>query len=477
MIARAPRSASLVSFASFALLLFAIVTAAALAFARGPEMPAPATPTATPTAPATPTAAATSTSTSTYASGLTPLPHDARVPHPLLPPGSFDPDTGPSTVVFPPQHTTLRFNHKFHVSEPNGPKMKCVACHKAAATSQSVKDNLIPPGDTCDACHMTDHSNPNKVTAGDDESGKCGFCHVGYKNGDGNLVARFETPRANMVFNHAKHVARNIGCPQCHGDVGQLELATRDQMPRMRGCLSCHQATNSASRGTAKSDYLTCHLATETTQTGSVGGAGKMRTLFASGEMLPPRWLHDAGHGPDFIFRHKWVAGNDSEFCSNCHKEDFCTDCHDGRVRPLTVHPSDYISMHPIEARQQTTKCQSCHNEQSFCLSCHQRLGITMSGPIDVRETGRFHPPKDIWSDPPRKPGHHSFEAEKNLNQCVSCHTERDCVVCHGAAGIGGGFNPHRAGFMAGCATQFRRNPRPCFVCHEPADGALAQCR
>jgi hypothetical protein len=307
--------------------------------------------------------------------------------------------------------------------------------------------------------------------------GKCGFCHVGYKPADGNLVARFELPRPNMVFNHKKHLDRNIQCAQCHGDVGQLELATRDQMPRMRGCFGCHQMSDSAARGAAKSDCLVCHVATEATQTGSLGGSSRMRTAFASGEMLPPRWLHDAEHGPDWIFRHRQVAGNDSQFCANCHREDYCTDCHDGKVRPHTVHPSDYISMHPIEARMATVKCQSCHEEQTFCLQCHQRLGITMSGPPNVRESGRFHPPKEIWSDPPRQPGHHSFEAEKNLNQCVSCHIERDCVVCHGAQGIGGGFNPHRSSFAAGCSTQFRRNPRPCFVCHEPGDGVLAQCR
>ena len=133
--------------------------------------------------------------------------------------------------------------------------------------------------------------------------------------------------------------------------------------------------------------------------------------------------------------------------------------------------------MHAVEARLATQKCTSCHREQSFCLGCHQRLGVSMSGPTGVREPGRFHPPKSEWSEAPRKPGHHSFEAERNLNACVSCHIERDCVVCHGATGVGGGFNPHRASFAAGCNTQFKRNPRPCFVCHEPGDGALAQCR
>ena len=202
-----------------------------------------------------------------------------------------------------------------------------------------------------------------------------------------------------------------------------------------------------------------------------------MKTLFASGVLEPPRWLHNSQHTPDWIERHKQVAGTDSEFCSNCHTEDYCTACHDGRVKPRSIHPNDYISMHPIEARMATQRCTSCHNEQSFCLSCHQRLGITMSGPPSLRESGRFHPPKQVWSDAPRQAGHHSFEAERNLNACVSCHIERDCIVCHGAQGIGGGFNPHRSGFAAGCSTQFRRNPRPCLACHEPGAQELSQCR
>jgi hypothetical protein len=199
--------------------------------------------------------------------------------------------------------------------------------------------------------------------------------------------------------------------------------------------------------------------------------------MFATGTLMPPQWLHNSEHTPDFIVRHKWVAADDSQFCANCHKEDFCTDCHDGRVRPRTIHPSDYLNMHAIEARMGTQSCQSCHRDQSFCLDCHLRIGVGESSPPNAKDNARFHPPKEIWSDPPRKKGHHAFEAERNLNQCVSCHTERDCVVCHGALGIGAGFDPHPTGFLGGCSTQFHRNPRPCLVCHEPADRALAQCK
>ena len=57
--------------------------------------------------------------------------------------------------------------------------------------------------------------------------------------------------------------------------------------------------------------------------------------------------------------------------------------CHDGRVRPRNIHPNDYLNMHAVEGRLATQKCTSCHREQSFCLGCHQRVGVSMSGPVE----------------------------------------------------------------------------------------------
>jgi hypothetical protein len=450
-------------------LVTAILTAISVAFAAPPPGPK---------APAASTTSAPAGAGSATLAGLAPLPGGQQVPSKLLPPGSTEPDPGPSPVIFPTQRVTIRFNHKFHISEQHA---TCKTCHPGAFTSQSIGDHLTPPGTVCDSCHMSDHGNLQKVSPGDDDSGQCSFCHVGYRKEDGNRVAALELPRANMIFNHRAHATRNIGCQQCHGAVQELELATRDQLPRMPGCFTCHQMPDAAARGDARSACITCHIRATAgekvgTQTPGLAG-GSIRTVFAAGVLKPPRWLNNAAHTPDFIERHKMVAAADSQFCSNCHKEDFCTDCHDGRVRPRSIHPSDYISMHPIEARMATERCTSCHREQSFCLDCHMRVGVSMSSPPGARDSGRFHPPKSIWSDPPRQAGHHSFEAERNLNACVSCHIQRDCVVCHGGQGIGGGFNPHRAGFATGCSTQYRRNPRPCLVCHDPAAPQLAMCR
>jgi hypothetical protein len=244
--------------------------------------------------------------------------------------------------------------------------------------------------------------------------------------------------------------------------VQEVAEATRDQLPRMRGCFRCHQMGDALSRGDAKAACDTCHVR------GAPGNGNVMKTTFAAGKLEPPRWLHNAEHGPDFVERHRRVAGADSQFCANCHKEDFCTDCHDGRVRPRRIHPNDYLNMHAVDARMATERCTSCHREQSFCLDCHLRAGVGQSSPTGTKSAARFHPPASIWSSPVRGPGHHAMEAQRNLNACVSCHVERDCVACHGGAGIGAGYNIHPAGFLSSCGMQLKRNPRPCFVCHQP---------
>lgn len=444
-------------------LLATVLFAASLAFAAPPSTPAAASP--------QPSVEGPVTSPPSVRSGTSPLPNDVRVPASLLPPGAGATDTGPSDVIFPPQRLTIRFNHKLHLTRISG--TTCTTCHERATTSSAATDRLLPSPTKCDACHQSDHKELSRVTAGPDQDGKCDFCHLGYREGDDNRVAPLVVPQPNLVFNHQKHAARNIGCGQCHGAVQELELATRDQLPRMRGCLGCHQHPDPAARGPAKSDCTTCHL----TARPSDPKSGRLKVMFPSGALSPPRWLHNAAHTADWIERHKLVAANDSQFCANCHKEEMCADCHDGRVRPRNIHPNDYLNMHAIESRMAAQRCQSCHHEQSFCLGCHQRVGVSMSGPPAARASGRFHPDKSVWSDAPRKAGHHAQEAQRNLNACVSCHVERDCVACHGSAGIGAGFNPHRAGFVSGCATQMRRNPRPCFVCHEPGAAVLNMCR
>ncbi|HEY4116827.1 MAG TPA: cytochrome c3 family protein [Byssovorax sp.] len=399
--------------------------------------------------------------------GVAPLPDDAEVPVAWMPPGAAASPV-PSEEIFPPQTITIRFNHKKHVDELKQP---CKVCHAAAYASDSAQDTLLPrPQQTCDNCHDVDHANPRAVKAGKDANGQCGFCHLGAKAGDEGKIAPVVVPRPKIRFTHKKHLDKNIQCGQCHGQIDKLELATRDQLPRMAGCFTCH-AMSGAAQGQAKGTCTNCHL----TQPD-----GRIQQTNASVALTPPRWLHNADHTPDWIERHKGIAADDAAFCGNCHKADYCTDCHDGRVRPRNVHPNDWLSMHPEAARQDNPRCVSCHAEQTFCADCHRRTGVAKDTASGNRQSGRrFHPPPQEWTTAPRGPNHHSWEAMRNLNACVSCHTERDCATCHATKSISGGMgvDPHPTNFMSVCRSALRRNPRPCLVCHQPGDSSLVKCQ
>ncbi len=402
-----------------------------------------------------------------YHSGLHPMPGDAPVPIEWMPPGS-NASPVPSDEIFPPQTLTIRFNHKKHVKELN---LSCKSCHGAAYASASASDRLLPdPTKTCDACHDVSHGDLNRVVAGPGENGQCSFCHLGEGAGVGGRVARLVLPTPNLRFNHKKHLDRNIGCAQCHGRVDELELATREQLPRMAGCFGCH-AMPVPARGEATGACTTCHL-TEPT--------GKMQLQFATGELLPPDWLHMSGHTPDWIERHKSVAAGDSQFCASCHEEEDCASCHDGRVRNRRVHPNDWITMHQAAARLDNPRCTSCHQETQFCGDCHRRVGVARDSPIGNRPAGqRFHPAPSEWTYAPRGANHHAWEAQRNLNACVSCHAERDCATCHATRGLAGGagVSPHPTNFADRCSVAFAKNPRPCLVCHANGDAALRSCR
>ena len=383
---------------------------------------------------------------------------------PSRPPGAAG-DTGPSRAIFPAQSIPLRFNHASHIAMGQ----TCLQCHPAAATSQQTSDRLLPQPQVCDQCHGTRHVDVGMVQPGAEPKGACPFCHLGYDPAKPQLVQRVVLPEPAIRVNHRAHAARKIGCGQCHGAVQEVALATADQMPRMKGCYRCHDLP-AESRGAAPEGCPTCHI--------TVPG-GRLQTHLPSGVLRPPRWLGRANHDAGFVERHKRVAGDNSRLCASCHTEDDCASCHDGRIRPRGIHPNDFLSMHPVAARQNSPRCSSCHQAQSFCKTCHQRAGITMSGsPWARREQGRFHPPPEVFSSGTRTPRHHAWEAQRNLSACVSCHTERDCASCHASRNGGGlGVNPHPAGFLSRCSTAFRRNPRPCLVCHDPSEQVLGSCR
>jgi hypothetical protein len=220
----------------------------------------------------------------------------------------------------------------------------------------------------------------------------------------------------------------------------------------------------------------------------SGGESAPARQVSSPGPRKAPAPPDPLAHTPDFIEHHAALAASDSQACARCHTDSECADCHDARVRPRRVHPNDFLTLHAVAARTEGTACSSCHHGQAFCVNCHQRAGMSESGPVgNFSRRGRFHPPASVWSSGPRTAAHHAWEAQRNLTACVSCHQERDCVTCHATRAGGGpgglpagaarGTNPHPTGFETRCRMAFADNPRPCLVCHDPAERALEVCR
>lgn len=362
------------------------------------------------------------------------------------PPANAEPQAR-SSVVYPAGDWALRVNH----AEPAHARLACTRCHVRAEASGRAADRLVPPERTCLPCHQEQIERSASASA-------CRTCHPGYRPSRSRMMPASEPIAARVHFSHARHAAADVACEQCHEGLGTAP--SRAHLPSMKQCLGCHRR-----RADAGTECRTCHLSQPD---------GRLVTRFPEGWLNPPQWLFGMRHDADWIVRHRWVAADRGDTCTACHREQECVDCHDGKVRPPSIHPNDYLTIHPQQAQRDQPRCRSCHSPQTFCAECHARLGVSLTSAPDVRAAGRFHPPAEVWL---RGPTLHGREAQRSLDACVSCHAERDCLTCHAAAGIGVGISPHPPGFLERCANLREINGRACARCHTDVDAVAARCR
>ena len=258
-------------------------------------------------------------------------------------------------------------------------------------------------------------------------------------------------PGPALHFNHQRHAARGIDCTTCH-PAGQP--ATK------AACATCHAVDDSLR-------CTTCHLA---------AADGRVRTDTAFGRLRP------ADHTADFTRAHAAAARLDPATCESCHAPPDCQACHAGRLRPVSLHPGDYLTTHGPDARRNQPDCASCHRAQTFCVDCHAQSGLAQTAPprsfgSESRDRVRFHP-EGFVGDLGGLPGpeHHRLAARRNLAECVSCHQESDCVRCHSAQATSRlRATPHPPGYAGGCREDYAVNPRSCVKCHQDTD--LTACR
>lgn len=370
-----------------------------------------------------------------------------------------------SEAIYPVQRIPLTFSHEQHFQQD----VECEFCHEAATKSLRADDRLLPAHPECESCH--DIESAAKGLPADPKSA-CEDCHKNFDRKTQKDPPKASFPSANLLMNHRVHREKKIDCSTCHNSsitntMREVGLATRLQLPKMETCLGCHDGK------TASSKCSTCHVS---------DGTGRIAQQFTSGVLRPAQGdPFGLDHGPRFEFNHGTRAKLDRTLCMECHTEGSCASCHDGLQKPLSVHPNDFISLHPLQARQDSTRCEACHRFQSFCAACHERAGLGMDADPALRARNvRVHPDYATWVDV-FGPNHHAIAASRDIKQCISCHREESCMSCHATFSAVPNaqrtVNPHPKDFTNGCRTLASNNDRACLKCHVAADLMTKGCK
>jgi hypothetical protein len=122
------------------------------------------------------------------------------------------------------------FSHKHHVS---GLGIDCRYCHTSVEVAQTAG---LPATETCMTCHSQIWTNAAMLAP------------VRQSLADNKPLRwrRVYTLPDYVYFDHSIHVAKGVGCTECHGPIGEMPLTRRATDMTMRWCLDCHR--NPASR-------------------------------------------------------------------------------------------------------------------------------------------------------------------------------------------------------------------------------------
>ncbi|HEX6434837.1 MAG TPA: hypothetical protein VFZ87_11370 [Gemmatimonadales bacterium] len=392
-----------------------------------------------------------------------------------------------------PPRTNLRFTHGRHaqaVREDGGrdSALTCEACHSVQGERMRVRLALVQscldchqmqtahleaPDSSCATCHVTlaqasrltrkdvaefpepeSHRRPGFAfdlhgdlarpeTRGVPVSAACATCHARDFCAECHVNAP-EVPVIQALASDPRSTAQRVKLtpPANHHDPDFLTRHGGLARKAVSSCATCH----------TQESCLACH-SERTTGVEALPVAGPGRGKGATVGRKRPE-----SHGSDFSDIHGPAANTRPRSCQGCHVQPQCLDCH--RLNPPDptpgYHPVGFLSRHPAAAYSQETTCGDCHNTGQFCADCHVRSGLSARGPLDAG----YHDAKRSFLLG------HGQAARQNLESCVACHGERDCLSCHSANGSRR-FNPHGPGFDP--ATLRRKNSQTCTVCHGSA--------
>jgi hypothetical protein len=141
----------------------------------------------------------------------------------------------PATHIGPVQ--PIAFSHRLHAGHK---AIDCFYCHPYAG--RSIHPGL-PPVEKCLHCH-------NYIIANHPEIQKE---HNYYNTQTPTPWRKVFYLAEHVVFNHERHIKKEIACEKCHGDVKQMDRL-KDHRFKMGFCVACHKENN------ANLDcWLACH--------------------------------------------------------------------------------------------------------------------------------------------------------------------------------------------------------------------------
>jgi len=382
--------------------------------------------------------------------------------------------------------SSLRFTHAAHLRKseaklPADSTLACRECHIPSGAAWMTVRRTLP--DQCLGCHgiRTAHlSAPDTA---------CATCHL-------TLVEATALPETRVAAfaKPVTHDDERFPTSQGHGDLAERGNRSCAVCHARDFCIQCHvnapelkpiQALAPDPRslaiqvelaaptshrepsflaghgGSAKRDAARCAFC-HTRESCMACHRTRPAVVLALPDSGPGRGrgahisLKPGYHAAGFAERHGTAASQTPSTCSACHARAECLECH--RPNPGadgTYHPAGFLTRHPSAAFNRQTDCAVCHNQGAICATCHEESGLVSSGRLQQG----YHDGDGAFAL------NHGVAARQNIESCVSCHSERDCLACHSAQG-GRGFNPHGPGFDADRLR--RRNPQMCAACHGP---------
>ena len=329
------------------------------------------------------------------------------------------------------------------------PDTACATCHlpltaAKTLTETRIKGFGIPPNHKDPGFltkGATGHGTLAKGTSGAPVAASCATCHAR----DFCITCHVnapETPPIQALGPDRRSLAIKAALekPATHRAVDFSRRHGEKVGPRTEKCATCHTQESCAA----------CHAGVSTAAIRSLATAGPGRAVGAVVTRQKP-----ASHSAEFGQKHAPQATAAERSCAACHARPMCLDCHrPDPARATGYHPAAFLSRHPAAAYTRETSCADCHNQQQFCASCHAQVGMTAGRPLG---TVNYHDAKRFFLFG------HGQAARQGLENCVSCHAERDCLTCHSSVAARR-FNPHGPGFDANRLR--RKNPQMCAACH-----------